>query len=201
MDAAIPPQDGPMDFAYPQSPQDDMGEGSLKYQLDSNDLIKKLRQILLGFEETKNEYGKTTWVQNESRQLITTDGMNFLEPVLRGYLDKIFILSDLEQEQVENMTLSVESDLRDIITMNYLKGNKWKIRNLATASTIKNIICSQVFATLSKAKHRGFQQYLRTIARIQEVQAFKGSMNQYDRPEQSQAGGMGNLPIVGRFFK
>jgi len=189
---------------YAQQQQAAPIENSLRYQLDPDELINKIRYILLGYKKTRDpQTYETIWVQDKERkQLINENGMNTLEPVLRGYLDKLFPLSDLDQQQIEQMTLGLEYDLRNLFTLNFLRGNSWEIPNLTTASTIKNLICNQVYATLRKAYLRGYQTFLKTIQRVQEVQSIKGGLDQYNQPQERQPKrGMQRLPLVGGFFK
>ena len=124
--------------------------------------------------------------------------MDVLEPILRGYLDKLFPLSDLEKEQIENITLGLEFDLRNLITINFLSGNPWQLKDLVTASTIKNIICNQVYATLRKAYLRGYQNFLKTIQRYTEIRNLKQNANPNSVGEQK--GGMSRIPVIGRMF-
>lgn len=197
---------GNVPYSYPQ-PMESPIEGSLKYQLDPDQVIERIRHILLGHKKVYNTTtGVDEWVPDEKRRkLINEEGMNILEPILRGYLDKIFPLSDLEQQQIEYMTLGLEYDIRNLFTLNFLRGNKWEIPNLTTSSVIKNLICNQVYATLRKAYLSGYQKFLKTIQRVHEVQAFKGNINQYDQPtgggEVGRKKGIGRLPIVGGFFR
>ena len=193
-------------FLPPQYGYDATGvESSLAYQLDTDKLIVKLKEIFLGLVSQINP--KTNLEElipgKNKKPLMTESGWNIVEPVLRGYLDKLFPLSDLDQQTIEFMTLGLEYDLRNLITINFLQGNEWKIHNLSTASTIKNIVCNQVFATLSKAKNRGYQNFLKTVQRIQEVQAFRGSLGPNNEPVGRQGGGgmMSKIPGIGRLFR
>lgn len=182
--------------------QETDAEGTLQYQLDTDDLIQNLKFIILGFSKQKDGYGDSEWFDDPKKKpLITEEGWNALEPTLRGHIDKIFPLSDIDQQQIEFMTLGVEKDLRDLLSVNFIQGNSWRVPNLSTASAIKNIICDQVYATLSKARQRGYQNFLKTVQRVQEVQAFKGSLNPYNEPTQNQHTGLGRLPIVGKLFR
>ena len=106
-------------------------------------------------------------------------------------------MSDLEREQIENITLKLEFSLRNLITLNFLKGNNWEIRDLATASAIKDIICDQIHATLRKAYLRGYQNFLKTIQRYTEVRSLQ---QRPDRGFGEQKSGMGKVPILGRLF-
>ena len=195
------PQREDMPFMYPTPPMEDFStESSLRYQLDPDELIKKLRYIMLGYEQINNETtGVVEWKESSRKKaLINEEGMDTLEPILRGYLDKIFPLSDLEREQIENITLGLEFDLRNLFTVNFLRGNPWEIKDLVTASAIKNIICNQVYATLRKAYLRGYQNFLKTIQRYTETRMLS------QRPQQQmqqQKSGMGKIPIIGRFFE
>lgn len=189
-------------YQYPQMPYiEPQMQNSLKFQLEPDELIKNLRYILLGFEKVYNEQtGRDDWVKDKhSLPLINEKGMRVIESVLRGYLDKSLPMSDLEPEQIEQFTLGLEYDLRNMVTINFLGTNDWNIKDLSTASTIKNIVCTQVYATLRKAHLRGYQNFLKTIQRVTEVQAYRGNLNQYDEPQQSKSMGS-RIPFIGKLF-
>jgi len=196
----LPPKEEGVPFMYPTPPMEDFGsESSLRFQLDPDELIVKLRYIFLGYEQiTDKNTGEKRWEKCERKTpLINEEGMDILEPILRGYLDKLFPLSDLEREQIENITLKLEFDLRNLITINFLQGNKWEIRDLITSSLIKDIICDQVHATLRKAYLRGYQNFLKTIQRYTEIR----NLQQRPQPQlQQQKSGMSRIPIIGRMF-
>lgn len=187
-------------FMYPTPPMDEFGtENSLRFQLDPDELIKKMRYIFLGYEQIVNkETQEKEWIRSKTKKaLINEEGMDVLEPILRGYLDKLFPLSDLEREQIENITLGLEFDLRNLITLNFLNDNPWQLKDLVTASAIKNIICNQVYATLRKAYLRGYQNFLKTIQRYVET---RNLQQRSQAPVQQQKSGMGKIPIIGRIF-
>jgi len=200
----LPPEQQPqqegMPFMYPTPPLDEFGtENSLRFQLDPDELIKKMRYIFLGYEQIVNkDTQEKEWIKSKTKKaLINEEGMDVLEPILRGYLDKLFPLSDLEREQIENITLGLEFDLRNLITLNFLNDNPWQLKDLVTASAIKNIICNQVYATLRKAYLRGYQNFLKTIQRYVET---RNLMQRQQPPVQQQKGGMSKIPVIGRLF-
>jgi len=196
----LPPKEEGVPFMYPTPPMEDFGtESSLRFQLDPNELIVKLRYIFLGYEQIiNNKTREKEWVKSKTKiPLINEEGMDILEPILRGYLDKLFPLSDLEREQIENITLKLEFDLRNLITINFLQGNRWEIRDLITSSLIKDIICDQVHATLRKAYLRGYQTFLKTIQRYVETRSLNQRPNDVNiKPK----GKMSGLPILGKLF-
>lgn len=200
MNGETEPKEEETPFMYPTPAMEDFGsESSLRFQLDPDELIVKLRYIFLGYEHITNPTTKEKeWKKSKTKKpLINETGMDVLEPILRGYLDKLFPLSDLEREQIENITLKLEFDLRNLITVNFLQGNYWEIRDLVTSSLIKDIICDQVHATLRKSYLRGYQNFLKTIQRYTEIR----SLNQ--RPQkaiQEQKSGMSKIPVIGRMF-
>ncbi len=174
-------------------------ESSLRFQLDPDEFITKLTYILLGYEQKLNsETQEKEWIKSKIKKpLINEEGMDILEPILRGYLDKSFPLSDLEREQIEEITLGLEFDLRNLITLNFLNGNPWELKDLVTASAIKNIICNQVYATLRKAYLRGYQNFLKTIQRYVETRNLNQRPNDMNiKPK----GKMSGLPIIGKLF-
>ena len=186
-------------FVYPTQVTDEVETtNSLRFQLDPDELITKLRYIFLGYEQYINpKTREKDWKRSKTKKaLINEEGMDVLEPLLRGYLDKLFPMSDLEGEQIENITLGLEFDLRNLITINFLKGNPWEFKDLVTASAIKNIICNQVYATLRKAYLRGYQNFLKTIQRYHEIQSITKRPERTEQPK----GKMSGLPIIGKLF-
>ena len=189
-----------MPFMYPTPPMDEFGtENSLRFQLDPDELIKKMRYIFLGYEQILDKRTQEKeWIKSKTKEpLINEEGMDVLEPILRGSLDKLFPLSDLEREQIENITLGLEFDLRNLITINFLSGNPWQLKDLVTASAIKNIICNQVYATLRKAYLRGYQNFLKTIQRYVETRSLQ---QRGDDINNKPKGKMSGLPIIGKLF-
>lgn len=196
-----PPQEGNAPFMYPTPPMEEFGtESSLRYQLDPDELITRIKYIMLGYDQISNPNTmEKEWKKNTKKlPLINEEGWDILEPILRGSLDKMFPMSDLENVQIENMTLGIEYNIRNLISINFLSGNNWEVRDLVTASVIKDIITNQVYATLRKAYLRGYQNFLKTIQRYTEIR----NMQQRPQQQQVQQGrtGFGRIPVIGRFF-
>lgn len=143
-------------------------EGSLRYQIDSNDIvtdiIKGLRAQVFGIDNN----GNPSWKTPEGiKPLINELGINRIETLLRTRLTKIFILSDLEKKDVENISLNLG---RNVIDDLYYNWDKYEIEDTAAASAIVALLTDSVYATLRKGCDGTYLKFLRTTHSIQEIQ-------------------------------
>jgi len=193
--------------SYLPQQQDMLGahETSLKFQLDSEEIIEELKEILLGKKPEFDSKTQTVkYVEGAGLKLLNEKGINSIMVILRGRLNKIFILSDLEDEQIFSITKDVVENLKNAISLNILEGNSWEIRDLTAGSMILSLTGDTVFATLRKAYLRGYQNFLKTVQRFTEIQSYKGDMGHTFQPPGSppqKEGLMKRIPIVKGFFK
>ena len=186
---------------YPP-PQNMMAtEGSLKYQLDTNELIEEIKNILLGREKVIVDDEITYKKTDEDTSLMNERGISAIMIMLKGRLNKIFVLSDLEEEQIFQMTLCVGEDVKDGISLDLMGANVWGVRDLTAGSTIIHLVTDAVFATLRKSHLRGYQNFLKTTQRIHEISNIRGGAGDSFGAEAQPQKTMSKIPLIGRMFK
>lgn len=147
----------------------DNGERTLQYQLDSDSIIEEIEHILKSEQMSHDKHGQPVWTQKpNSKPLINDKGINTILTILRSHVTKIFILSDLEDEDIRNITRAVSEDLIDALYYNW---DEWAVPTSAAASTIVDLVVNTVYATLRKGYRAQYLNFLKTTQRIQDVQS------------------------------
>jgi len=144
-------------------------EGSLRYQLDVNEIIDELEHNIrgetLGIDENTK---KPAWyVPKGITPSINRIGVNSVITSLRSRLTKIFILSDFEERDIEEITCSVGEDVIDDFYYNW---SKYQIKDTAAASMILHLITDTVYATLRKGFRGNYLKFLKSTHSIHETQ-------------------------------
>lgn len=166
-------------------------EGSLRYQIDSSDIVEEIERSLRGEVLMSDGHGGFVYkVPDGCKPLINEKGINSILTILRSRLTKIFILSDLDQDQIEQITISIG---RNIIDNLYYNWDLYDIQDDAGASTILSLVTDSVYATLRKGYMGNYLKFLRTTHQISEVQ----SRTLRDTPSPSSGGDDG---VLGRLL-
>lgn len=144
-------------------------EGSLRYQLDVNEIIEDIEHTIksevLSYNPKTNQ---AEWILRKGTEpLINDKGLNAVMTILKSRLTKIFILSDFDKDDIEAISIAVGEDIIDDFYYNW---NKYDIKDTAAASTILHIVTDTVFATLRKGYQGNYLKFLRTTHSIQEMQ-------------------------------
>lgn len=192
-----PPQQQPQQeeqIPYPiQQPiyHDNMSNGLLQYQIDSNEIIEEIEHTLKGeVPKYDSKSGEMQWVKRkESKALINDRGISVLLTILKSRLSKIFILSDFDEENVYSMTTGIGETLIDEL---YFHWEEYEIPSTSAASTILALVTDTVYATLRKGYLGKYLNFLKTAQRISEVQTFTEGQRQ--QPQQEKQGGFFPFP-------
>ena len=167
-------------------------EGALHYQIDPTEILEELEHALkaevLVYDENLKNY---RWITPPGMNpIINERGVNAVMMMLKARLTKIFILSDLETEQIEKMTYHIGQNVIDLIYYNW---DQFGIKDDAQASSVLHLVTDTVYSTLRKSYHGNYLKFLRTTQSIQEVQHH--SIQQQGKPQ-----GQGNDGVLGRLF-
>lgn len=141
---------------------------SIKYQLEFQEIIDELSMTLQSKIPVTTKTNDTVWVRPDGvRPLINEKGVNNIVAILRSHLSKIFILSDLDQQTIENMTITLG---RTLIDNFYFNWHEYDIQDMSDASTILHLVCNTVYATLRKSHHGNYLKFLSKTTTAQEIQ-------------------------------
>ncbi len=142
-------------------------EGSLRYQIDNDDIIREVEHSLKAEILTFKD-GSAVWYRPANvKPLINDAGVNNILVVLRSHLSKVFSLSDLDERTIQHMTLSIGRDFIEDLRDNW---EIYEIKDSPSASHITRLITNTVYATLRKGYNARYLNFLRSTQSIQEVQ-------------------------------
>lgn len=187
-------QEGYPQYIYPQ-PYSQMQDGLLQYQLDPDEIISNIENTLLGKKPKLNQRTNSIeWSDsNKSTRHINEKGMSALLVPLQSRLTKIFVLSDLDDEKIENMTMALAENIIDTLLEHW---EEYEVKSVSSASMIVGLIVDAVNATLCKAKNHNYLTFLKTAQRIHEIQQYRVG---HPAP-QAQEKAKTRIPLVGKFF-
>lgn len=143
-------------------------EGALKTHIDSEEIISSIQRSLRCEIPLVDKNGQIKWVTPQGvSPIINNQGLRRVEAILRSRLNKIFIFSDLEKENINNITTSIGQNIIDSIMFNW---DVYGINDPADASIVVQVVTDTVYATLRKGYMGNYLKFLRTTSQIQEVQ-------------------------------
>ena len=178
-------------------PHTQMSDGLLQYQLDSNDIIDDIVNALSGKAHVFNpDSGTLEWKNNENAiKHINEKGMAAILVPLRSVVTKVFILSDFDSDQIEDLSISIGHNMVDHLNEHW---EEYDVKSISSASLIVQTIVNAVFASLSKAKGANYLHFLKTAQRIVETQHYSGGTIPTPQQQESR---MSRVPILGKLFK
>ena len=141
---------------------------SLMYQLENTDIVDNVKHSLRCEVPKLNETtGQWDWViPSNVTPLINERGAESLLTELKARVNKIYILSDLDDEHINTIVNSIAVNVIDEITVNW---DLYEIQTHASASRIVGMITDAVYATLRKAKSKNYLTYIGKISQVQEI--------------------------------
>lgn len=175
--------------------------GLLKYQLDNYDIIEELEHLLRNEEPHMDpDTNELTWVTKKNQKaLINESGISSINVLLKSRLTKVFILSALDDEYIEALSLGVANNMIDLLYENW---DEFAIRDNATASLIVSLVTDTVFATLCKGRYGKYLDFLKTTQRVSEIEQRRSYPHMDQNPNASVNNSFAaKLPGVGRFFR
>lgn len=152
-------------------------EGALQYQLEVQDIIEEIEHSLKGeVLILEKSTGRLEWLKTEfSKRLINEKGIASILTILKSRLTKIFVLSYLDQEAIEEMTINIGKNIIDDLYYNW---EEYEIEDDAAASHVLALVTDTVYATLCKSKGGTYLKYLRSVQTIQDVNTQHGLQSQ-----------------------
>lgn len=141
--------------------------GSLHYQIDHSDVIQEIETNLRNEKYYIDKQGHTRKTKKGQTPLINEQGIQTVITILKSYLNKINILSDLSNQDIQDTVKYIQEDLADDF---YINWDKYGIKDYPTGSWIIHIVASSVNSTLRKGDNGNYLKLLRHMHQITEIQ-------------------------------
>jgi len=158
---------------YEPAPQQGYGvmptnEGTIQFQIQAQEIIEELEHLLRNEQLVYDvETGQEIWKAIEgTTPMINNKGICALMFSVKPNLTKIFILSDFERWEIENMVIDTAAAMLDLMEENWVE---FGIHNTSEASVIVRVIQNAIFATLKKGYQGNYLKFLRTVQTVQDV--------------------------------
>lgn len=166
-------------------------ENSIKYQIESDDILETVERTLKNQVLRLNrDTGEYQWsVVEDTEPIINEKGINKFMLILRSRLTKVFILSNLNPQIINNMVIDIGNNVIDLIYSNW---DLFGIQGTADATLVNNLLCDNVHATLKK----GEGIYLKFLGRVHNVHEIQ-HRNIRDTPSPTQGTGQ---ELLGKLF-
>jgi hypothetical protein len=173
---------------YPMMNQDSYNsKESIMYQLENGGILEDLYHSIRCEIPVETPHGDIVWkTPNGVKPLINEHGARSIIIDLKARINKIYILSDLDDETIYEMTKTIADNTVQDIALNW---KVYQIKDISAASKIVHIVGDAVLTTLKKAKNRN---YLRYLSQISQVTEFKSS-SQNTRHENGKQGMWGSI--------
>ncbi len=156
--------------AYPVTPLNPghNTEGSLRYQLEFEDIIDNIIYSLVAKKpQLNNNTGELEYVSIEGGEpLLNEKGLSRLKLVLRANLSRLAPLSELDEEEIRNISKEIEINIRNTINDNW---EEFSIIDESGATTIRSTLGTAAFINLKKSQGGRFLRHLRSTHHISEV--------------------------------
>jgi len=161
-------------------------ERSIAYQIDCDEIIESVALHLKGQIKVFDKKTQKMQIIDDphSKALINERGVSRVVTILRSHINKVFILSDLEDEDIRAITSSLSSILIDELYFNW---EEFGITSYPSGSIVIDVVVNTVYATLRKAYRGGYLDAIKTIQRVHDVQTINTSERAPDK------GGLGGL--------
>ena len=142
-----------------QSPQ--FSEDMLRYQLETDDILEQIELIILGKVKVFDKKAQKFKLEDDpyTKPLITIEGWSRLKAYLRISMDKIFSLTDLDDDIIRGMVISAGKNMIDMIELTY---EEYGIKSSSDASLLVRIITNAMYANLRKSHLATYLKFLRT---------------------------------------
>ena len=165
----------------------------LRYQLDTEELLEEIECRLLAKKKVFDQKTNSIMIVDDknSVELINKIGWSRLRAHLRTSVDKMFALTDLEDEDVRKFTIHAG---RNIISQFYLHWEEYGIKSVADASLMVQIITNSMYANFRRSYLKNYLDFLTTSHHHTEhvnINNGNNGQNPYGQPEKQ--GFMGRL--------
>jgi|SRR6056297_157130 len=156
---------------YPMmSPNSYNSKESIMYQLENGGILDELYHSFRCEVPVETAHGNIVWQTPKGVQpLINERGARNIIIDLSSRINKIYILSDLDDDIIYSMTRTIVENIIQDLALNW---KMYEVKDISAASKIVHIVGDAVLSTLKKAKNRN---YLRYLSQISQVTEFKSS--------------------------
>ncbi|GAG25571.1 unnamed protein product, partial [marine sediment metagenome] len=120
-------------------------------------------RALIKKQKTKEKIDYTL-TRTEPQRMVNEAGLRVITTILRGYLNKNIILSNLDSNMINKVAMD---NTLDIIRFIYMTYDKYEIKK-ENFSVIVNLIDNNVYSALLRAKDGFFVNHLSTTQRYIE---------------------------------
>lgn len=176
------------DEPYPVAAPSGLGhtsEGALQFHINSSQIIEEIEHSLKSEEFCIDpKTGRGGWKRRRGiKPIINDKGINSVITILKSRLSKIFIFSDLEENNIREMTKYVGESIIDDLYYNW---QEYEIKDTAAASVVVGLVTDTVYATLRKGYGKNYLKFLSTTQSIQEIQHNTGQQRMQSAPDDKQ---------------
>ena len=150
----------------------DENENLVKWQLDIKEELERIEHLLRKHIPKRDKNGNEYFINpTKENQLFNEHGVNFILNLLGWYLNKNIILSNFDQEQIDQRVHQFSKELSNYIHNNYEKmgldnHDKQKEVNMI----IMNLV-NTIEAAYNRALHGGERESLRTARTVHQNEA------------------------------
>lgn len=154
-------------YPLPQRMSGHNTDSSLLIQLEVRSIIESVKHVLQCETAIQQNNGAWVWKRAAGIQpLINEKGMYTVLGFLEPRLTKIFQLSIHDEEIINNITLSVSSNVTASICDNW---DEFNIKDYSSARLIIELVTDTVYSTLRKSKDGEYLKFLKGTHTVAEV--------------------------------
>lgn len=169
-------------------------KGLLSFQVDNEEIIQDISHSISEELPIATDEGRIIWKNMSGKPpMINKRGVYSMVAKLRSRMTKVFALSNIEEDIIENFSCSFANEVIDDLYQNW---EQYEVREPAAASAIVNMMVENYYAVLRKSKKGTYLNFLKTSQIVQEATSYREESNQKnDTPSFEEA--RGSLPIFG----
>lgn len=179
-----------MPYGYPSG---HMGEGLVRFQLNSEEIISNIEHNLLcevPFVDPDTD--EVIWQRKKGVEpLMNKQGVDTVVLLLRSLVTKVITLTDWESEHIDMHTRVVWNALREVI---YGGWTKFEIKTKANATTINAIIMPIIHGTFRRAYAGQTMRNIGKTTQSHEITQIRpqmmGQQQMMQEPKKSLLGGI-----------
>ncbi len=154
-------------------------ENLVRWQLDIKEELKRIEQLLRKRIPKYNQDGQEYFIDpKEEDQLFNEHGINFILNLLGWYLNKNFILSNFDEEQINMRVHQFSTELTNYIHNNYQTMGLDTIDKLKEVNMVIMNLVNTIEATYNRALGGGERESLRTARTVHQTEPLGGYQGQ-----------------------
>jgi len=141
-----------------------------QFLLSPQEIIEDIRHTFLGEIESIKPEGDTliqSWERDPSTsKIINEKGLNSLLGALKPYISKVFITSDLKDEEIYKITHEFADSITVLLMVRYKEFEiKPEMRDI-----IQGILVNAVFVTLKRALNGAYQELIKNVTKMEYLE-------------------------------